>query len=58
MEENETSQYFQKPAVDLEAGYWGNKHEINAIVNGNHFFITYFYRIGRGGLDPLLKTII
>ena len=26
----------------------GKKHEINAIVKGNHFFITYLYRIGRG----------
>ena len=38
MEETETTQDFQKPAADLEAGYWGNKHEINATVKGNHLF--------------------
>ena len=48
MEENETSQYFQKPAVDLEAGYWGNKHEINAIVKGNHFLLLIFTGSGGG----------
>ena len=40
------------PEVDPAVGWGGGKHEIYVATFGGHFFMTYFYRNGEGGMAP------